>query len=338
MMLIVVIEGAGWDLIKIIQAWNQQDALFKILQVMGFITLVTAFSVVWSSQIGVIIRFYEGYWNFMLAKYLVSIGKSFHKNIGNSFDSKRRMEKIAKKMKENQQKIKNNKANLEQVKNQLNSASYQPKADIKKLQKEQKQLQNEDLQLQNEQKKLNELKLEIQKNMSGYEESIYLYYPPLTVLEEEVMPTRLGNILKNAELYPLSRYKIDTVLIWPRLYSLLPQDFKQILERARSSLELMVTISALSGMFAIFSSVYLLVVKASGFLFLGCFWGGLLLAWFSYQGALGNAIVYAQQIKVAFDLYRNELLRQMLFPLPETHQEEQELWEEVCRFIYTGKI
>ncbi len=40
----------------------------------------------------------------------------------------------------------------------------------------------------------------------------------------EVMPTRLGNILKNAELHPEDRYGIDAVVVWPRLYPLLPRN------------------------------------------------------------------------------------------------------------------
>src|SRR5260370_7047529 len=47
---------------------------------------------------------------------------------------------------------------------------------------------------------------------------IYHFYPMPEYGVEKVMPTRLGNILKNAELYPHERYNIDSVLVWPRLY------------------------------------------------------------------------------------------------------------------------
>ena len=96
----------------------------------------------------------------------------------------------------------------------------------------------------------------------------------------------------------------------------------------------MLVISALSGIFALLSGVYLLIIKASGGLFLLCFWGGCLVGWLAYQGALGSAVVYAELIKSSFDLYRNELLKQMRLPLPKTPQEEMKQWREIGEFIY----
>ncbi|MCA1680714.1 MAG: hypothetical protein LC777_18085, partial [Actinobacteria bacterium] len=41
--------------------------------------------------------------------------------------------------------------------------------------------------------------------------------------EDDVLPTRLGNILLAAERYSLDRYQFESILFWPRLYPLLPQ-------------------------------------------------------------------------------------------------------------------
>jgi hypothetical protein len=61
-----------------------------------------------------------------------------------------------------------------------------------------------------------------------------IYYSfPLPEEEERVMPTRLGNILKNAVLYTLHQYGIDAVLMWPRLYPLLPDSFVAALARRK---------------------------------------------------------------------------------------------------------
>lgn len=185
------------------------------------------------------------------------------------------------------------------------------------------------------QERLKELGEKLEKDpedKSSYQ-AIYLNYPPSTRLPE-VMPTRFGNILKNAELYPLLRYEIDAVLIWPRLYHLFPERLLQTLAEARSSFEFMLVISFLGGAFALLSSIYLLIVGATWWLFLLCFWGGLLVAWFAYEAALGSARLYAQQVKAAFDLYRNELLNQMRLPLPTNLKEETEQWEKIGQFLY----
>lgn len=164
-------------------------------------------------------------------------------------------------------------------------------------------------------------------------EEIYLTYP-LPTQREEVMPTRLGNILKNSELYPRDRYDIDAVLIWPRLYNLFPESFKQSVIELRGNLDFMLVISALAASFAFLAGGYLLASKASPLVFLACFVGGLFVARLSYNAALGSALLYAQQIKAAFDLHRNELLKQMRVPLPATLSAERTTWAELCQLLY----
>ena len=53
-----------------------------------------------------------------------------------------------------------------------------------------------------------------------------------------VMPTRLGNVLRAAEMYPTERYRIDTWVIWPRLYLLLPERSAVVVDTARERMEL----------------------------------------------------------------------------------------------------
>lgn len=164
-------------------------------------------------------------------------------------------------------------------------------------------------------------------------EDIYFHYP-LPGQPQYVLPTRLGNIIKNSELYSYDRYQLDAVVVWPRLYNILPASFVQAIIELRSGVDFMLVISFLSAAFAFISGIYLLVVVASPYLFLFCFVGGLFVAWIAYRGALGNAVLYGQQIKAAFDLYRNELLKQMRVPLPGNIAEERETWKTVNELLY----
>lgn len=259
LLIAIVVVGQG-DLSIAVKTWNEQETVFKTLQIIGFIAGVIFFASILSSQLTTILRLYEGYWDFPLGRYFQTMGQCRH------------------------------------------------------------------------QARLAKLNEEIQKDPSRYED-IYLYYP-LPTQPDQVMPTRLGNILKNAELYPLDRYKIDAVLIWPRLYNLLPERFVQTIAEARGALDFMLVISSLSGAFVLFAGGYLLIAGATWWYFMICFFGGLLIAWLAYKGALGSAMVYAQQIKVAFDLYRNDLLKQMHLPPPTTPDEEKTQWNEVVQFLY----
>lgn len=169
------------------------------------------------------------------------------------------------------------------------------------------------------------------------QETIYYKYPPLP-RRDEVMPTLLGNILKNSEVYPIDRYGANAVLLWPRLYDLLPDSFAQAIDAARGQLDLMITISTLAAAFALVSGSYLVWQDAQWWLFVLCFLGGFVTSWAAYRGALANAVPYGMQIKSAFDLYRNQLLEQMRLDPPETQAEEEVRWHQVNAFLYTGVL
>jgi hypothetical protein len=244
-------------LLQITRAWDQQDIIVKLLQIVGFIAWVTFFAGIVSSQVTTILRLYEGYWHGPFSHQLRIIGQRWHQD------------------------------RLAQL-NPYNDADY---------------------------------------------EAIYHTYP-LPTRMHEVMPTRLGNILKNAELYPRLRYKLDPVLIWPRLYNVVPERFIATIAETRGALDFMLVLSALSALFAIFAGGHLLIVGGTWWLFLACFWGGMGCAWIAYRSAIGSASLYAEQIKVGFDLYRNDLLKQMRLPLPITPEEERTLWSDVGQFLY----
>lgn len=347
LLIIVAFAGTGWDLSKLAQIWNQQDITFKTLQIVGFLSWVMFFSGILNSQSNAIVRFYEGYCNFPLLSNLFSglawVGKQWHQNQLESLDGEQQMQALAQQMK----KVAQNRQLLEADLNSINtqqpsspSGLQPPGIDgiFSQLHKLFKKIQHVLLEIKYQQQrkklaKLNQQAHRLQAKLGGLYESIYFYYPKLSDARQ-VMPTRLGNILKNSELYPYYHYHIDAVLIWPRLYNLLPETFLQTIAQAKSSLDFDLVISALSGVFGLFSGGYLLIVKAPGWLFLLCFWGGLLVAYLAYESALSSALLYAQQIKAAYDLYRNELLKQMRLPLPQTYLEELEQWEAICRFLY----
>ena len=58
------------------------------------------------------------------------------------------------------------------------------------------------------------------------------------------MPTHLGNVLKAAELYSWERYQIDSIVIWSRLESDIPDAFSAPLQDAKTSLDLITTLAA----------------------------------------------------------------------------------------------
>src|SRR5205823_2760734 len=145
----------------------------------------------------------------------------------------------------------------------------------------------------------------------------YYYFPPKDLMAKHAMPTRLGNILKNSELYPLVRYKIDAVIVWPRLYSTFPTEFTERLASAGSSMELMIVMSFLGALFAIIGTIVSVFPGHDGWVPIVCVLGGVLVAYLGNQGAVLSAVSYAELIKSGFDLYRNDLLKTIGWDTPD---------------------
>jgi ABC-type multidrug transport system fused ATPase/permease subunit len=82
---------------------------------------------------------------------------------------------------------------------------------------------------------------EIEEQRLPLANELFLYYPPERV---DIMPTRLGNVLKSAERSVWHRYRLDAVLAWPRLQSAIPSEFAEPLRDAKTSLDLVTTLSA----------------------------------------------------------------------------------------------
>jgi ABC-type multidrug transport system fused ATPase/permease subunit len=166
------------------------------------------------------------------------------------------------------------------------------------------------------------------------ETELYTRYPPQAELEK-VMPTRLGNILKSAEVYPTVRYKADGVLIWSRLYHVLPEALVSSIANAKANLDMMLVVSVLGGAFAFVGGV-LAFIWYDWSVFLLCFWGGQLIAWLGYEGAVRNALPFTQIIKTVFDLHRITLIKQLNVAPPKSYRAERSLWEELSKLWVRG--
>lgn len=161
---------------------------------------------------------------------------------------------------------------------------------------------------------------------AGYRD-IHLRYP-LPTQGGEVMPTRLGNILRCAELYPRDRYGIDTAVTWPRLYQVLPDRQVTQIAGARSDLDLLVTTAFLAALFAAVAGARLLAEGVPWWRFLLCFWGAAAVAALAYRGALAAATTYGQHVRTAFDVHRGELLRHLGLA------EQADLWRRLAQHWY----
>ena len=150
-------------------------------------------------------------------------------------------------------------------------------------------------------------------------------YPP----REHLMPTRLGNALRAAEIRAGEPYGLDTVVAWPRLYPLLPDPVRAVVDGNRDALDVNARFCA------VFTAA---AIIAAGMLAAHGWWllvpvGCLVLAWLAYRSALAAAIAYGESIRSAVDLHRFTLLEALHLPLPATPEEERALNAKLSRFL-----
>lgn len=156
-------------------------------------------------------------------------------------------------------------------------------------------------------------------------------YPPPTQLTHACLPTALGNRLRAAECYPLERYGIDAVVIWPRLRPLLPPEMNDRVAAARTGLDGTVSWVFLSLAFGIVWPVALLAAGGPGWLAALCLlaWP---VAWAAYRAALVAASAYGGEVCVAFDLYQALLPRHLELDKPGSPVAERRQWDDLAQF------
>lgn len=157
---------------------------------------------------------------------------------------------------------------------------------------------------------------------------------PASHARSRILPTRLGNVLLAAERYPADRYGVDPIRFWPRLFPLLPERFRTDYEEFLIQQEFPLVIAFLSAVTAVLTGAVLLVTQGSPLLFVFCFGGGLLVAFAFYRLSESGARALGEQLRTAFDLYRDRLLDQ--WPTPADVRDEREAFALIHRFMLLG--
>lgn len=147
--------------------------------------------------------------------------------------------------------------------------------------------------------------------------------------EAELLPTRLGNAMRSAETRAGASYGLDAVVIWPRLYPLLSETVRAVVDDRRDQLDLSARLCAV---FASAALVSFGLLVAHGW-WLAVPAGCLVLAWLAYRGTVAAAVAYGEGIRTAFDLHRFDLMSALHLPLPAKRSDERESNEDLSAFL-----
>ncbi len=146
---------------------------------------------------------------------------------------------------------------------------------------------------------------------------------------DDLRPTAVGNILRAVERRVVHRYGLDPVLLWPRLWLLLPEEARQEIAAARESLDRLAEAWGWGLCFLVWAIWRpLLAVPVA-------------LIWMFLAASLARspARTFALLVQSAFDLYRWRLYEALHFPVPEEKGEaEIKAGQSLTRYIQRGSV
>ena len=161
---------------------------------------------------------------------------------------------------------------------------------------------------------------------------------------EEMMPTRVGNILRAAERRPKGKYGLDSVVVWPRLWLVLPETSRTELGTARAALDSAVAAAVWGVLFAVLVPAVLLVagvtrsggvapvVAAIGAAAVGSLVARAAIRWW----VPARAEVFGDLLDSAFDLHRTTLYQQLRWPLPANPAQEHGTGAAMTEYLWRG--
>jgi hypothetical protein len=142
---------------------------------------------------------------------------------------------------------------------------------------------------------------------------------------EQLMPTRLGNVVRAAESRPYYWYGLDAVRCWSRMWLVLPDTSKTEVGAARADLDTAVTWwtwSALTAVWTVFTPWALLIAVV------GC--------WLSYRALVGAAVRFGELIDAVFDLHRGLLYDALGWQRPAGAEAERAQGKILTQALWRG--
>jgi hypothetical protein len=181
-----------------------------------------------------------------------------------------------------------------------------------------------------------------QNRASVLKRRLILCYPTLA---DEVMPTRFGNIIRAFEVYPREVYKVDAIPVWLRLAAVIPKDFANLVDEARSQTDFFVNLTLIAFIIALFAGIGVGIdldwrampswhtFRSEGGHHVVVFIAMLMISVFSYLLAIRRAIGWGDLVKSAFDCYLPTLTIQLGFQMPSSEESRREFWREFSAMI-----
>jgi hypothetical protein len=150
--------------------------------------------------------------------------------------------------------------------------------------------------------------------------------------------TRYGRELQYIETYVSSVYNIESIVFWTRLQHVIPTTFAARLEAAKSSLDLLTSLTMLLWCSLAAWMVVIPLAFPSWQVVAAVAVGGWSVTYVVYRAAIAAALSFAELVCAAFDLFRRDLLVKLSIQPPDTFREERQLWLRLGQLVLYRQV
>ncbi len=150
-------------------------------------------------------------------------------------------------------------------------------------------------------------------------------------LEDLLLPTALGNTIRAFEVYPGIMYGINTVVGWNRLYSLLPKDYRDLIDTAKAVTDFWLNLQVLS--LALVAEWIALALLARDARFPWVPTVAFVITLFAANRTRVAAVEWGDAIKSAFDVFLPDLGAKLRLPQQTDRDTERAHWAKVTQAI-----
>lgn len=154
-------------------------------------------------------------------------------------------------------------------------------------------------------------------------------YPRAVQGHDRLMPTLLGNTLRDAEDYAGHRYGLEMPVVYPRMYPSLSAKLDGAISGQLDILDTTAALCIAFGLIAVFS---LPLVSHMNWWSLVPLAAALMSA-LAYRGAVATARAHGRLLATAFDLHRFDMLNALHYELPLTPEDELDLNKDLSTFL-----
>lgn len=157
---------------------------------------------------------------------------------------------------------------------------------------------------------------------------------------DSLLPTPLGNVIKSFEEYPMKRYGMDSVNLWPRMFNILQKEgFLSVIQNEKITLDFLANTGFVTIIFFL-EILYSFAFLNHSPLLLIALCVTLFICYLLFYSTVAVAQDWGRLVCCAFDLYREDLrIALKLPPIPSNDLDaEKEIWKAASHLIIYGNL